>query len=100
MLKKPKHRKFTFVPRYYDPAKEELEERLAKYKEGADKTEIAKAGIRTGFNRRTPVRQSDLRKGSMAATIRLLIIIATLVLVAYFLLQSDGIANFLKSMES
>lgn len=99
MLKKVKNRRFDYVPRYYDPAKEELEERMAPYREGADATDRAKAGIKTGFNRKTPVKQSDLRKGSKKATLRLFLIIGILVLLTYKLLESEGIRRFLESLE-
>ena len=47
--KRPKPRKFDFIPRYYDPDKEELESRLAQYKDEMNEEERAKHRIRTGL---------------------------------------------------
>lgn len=44
-----KHRSFDYIPRFYDPAKEELEERVKGYNEKIDAAEIAKNRIRRGF---------------------------------------------------
>jgi len=46
-----KHRSFDYIPRFYDPAKEELENRIKGYNEKADATEIAKSRIRKGFRK-------------------------------------------------
>ena len=47
-----KHRKFDYIPRFYDPAKEELEERLQKYDDKeVDRTELAKTRIKHGLRR-------------------------------------------------
>ena len=47
-----KPKSFGFVPRYYDPAKEELEERIKKYKpteDTSDNVENMKNRIKSGL---------------------------------------------------
>jgi len=99
MFKVPRHRKFDYIPQHYDPAKEELDARMAPYREGAKNAEMAKAGIKTGFKRRVAKNPSYSTR-SMSSTIRLLIIILLLVAITVLFLQSSMIADFVKAMES
>ena len=49
-FKTPKNQKFDYKPRYWDPKKEALEERLSKYKEeNKGDTKAVKARLRRGF---------------------------------------------------
>jgi hypothetical protein len=53
LFKTPKHNRFQYNPRYYDPKQEELEERLRTARgEGANDTEAMKARISSGFRKR------------------------------------------------
>ena len=84
LFKTPKYRKFDYNPRYYDPVKEEVEERVQRIKremgEGeADSERPRKSAIR--FRRDT---QSKTTKQSNH---RLIIIIIVLSIVAYLLLK-------------
>ena len=47
-----KNRKFEFLPRYYDPDKDELESRLKRYNRTYEDTDLAKQRIQGGFRRR------------------------------------------------
>ncbi|MEE9373436.1 MAG: hypothetical protein V3V00_10320 [Saprospiraceae bacterium] len=81
-----KNRSFDYVPQYYDPAKEELEQRVQGYNEKDDATEIAKNRIRRGFRKGsvdTSKYSQSVRKKSI---IRLLGIIVFLVLVTFYIL--------------
>jgi len=50
-----KHRRFEYIPRYYNPAKEELEKRLSKFqKEKSSGIEDMKINIRAGLRNRAP----------------------------------------------
>ena len=42
LVKLPRHRKFDFEPRFYDPIKEEIEERVSKIHKEMDEDEKAK----------------------------------------------------------
>lgn len=99
MFKVPKHRKFDYIPQHYDPAKEELEQRMAPYKDGGSDTELAKAGIKTGFKRRVATNPS-YKTSSNASTIRLIAIICALIVLTVLFLKSSLIADFIKAIES
>lgn len=95
-----KPKSFGFVPRYYDPAKEELEERLKKYKQSedtSDNVENMKNRIKTGLRMKhygnPGVRTSAVRKSN----IRLLFIICVLGLAAYVLMSSNKIIALIEA---
>jgi len=52
-FKTPKNQKYNYVPRYWDPKKEELQDRLEKYKgkEGKNDVEAVKARLSRGLKR-------------------------------------------------
>ena len=99
MFKVPKHRKFDFIPQHYDPAKEELDARMAPYREGSKDAEMAKAGIKTGFSRRV-AKNPSYSSRSMTSSIRLVLIIAILIALTIAFLNTSMIADFVKAMES
>jgi len=85
-IKLPKHKKFSYSPRYWDPVKEEREERIRRIK--------AEMGIDMPSNpNRTTIRRGSFRQASQnvkvratrGSNIRLLIILAVLFMLAYFL---------------
>jgi hypothetical protein len=95
-----KPKSFGFVPRYYDPAKEELEERIKKYKsaeDGSDNVENMKNRIKTGLRMKhygdPGVRSSAVRRSN----IRLLYIICVLGLAAYVLMSSNKIVALIEA---
>ena len=47
--KRPKPRRFDYVPRFYDEAKEEMEERMKKYDDDMSQEEKAKHRISSGL---------------------------------------------------
>jgi len=85
LFKLPQHRKFSYRPFYYDPEKEEREARLRDLKidagikpDGAYKSHLHRGSMRSYFKRgEVAQKQSNLR---------LILIIAGLLFVAYFLL--------------
>jgi hypothetical protein len=95
-----KPRTFDFVPRYYDPAKEELAEKLKKYSDAGtqeDNLENLKSRIRTNL-RMKHYGDPDVRSSQVAkSNIRLLYIIIVLGLVAYILLSSNKIIGLLEA---
>lgn len=83
----PRHQKYEYKPRYWDPKKEELEERITRIEEinkrGVDG---AKARISGGFRKgyyggaaATRSRNQQVRRSNIV----LLVIVALLVLVSY-----------------
>ncbi len=86
MFRLPKNKKFGYQPRYYDPAKEELEYRIARAKQEANGIEVEDY---------IPMRHGDLRKNSRllgtdrkSSTKRTIIIMIILVMLAYWLIYS------------
>ena len=85
--KLPKSKPFTFTPRYYDPVKEEMEERgkqldMRKH----DDLEGAKMRIRCGFKSKYKADANFAQKSKRQQNIRLLLITGILLLGAYFVL--------------
>lgn len=91
--KRTKHRSFDYIPRYYDPEKEELEARLKQYKktdtpsEGND-TELAKQRIRGSFKRNSRASSEATKIANRKSNMRLLMIIATLLLITYYFINN------------
>lgn len=98
-FKRPKPNGFAFQPRFYDQAKEEREMRLAKYrKQGEDvsesKIEVTKDRIRSGFRSRSRTSYFSTKEQDRKSNFRILVIICILGLLAYMMLSSDKILNF------
>lgn len=89
--KRPKHRKFDYIPRYYDPDKEELQERLRQYKTNtavnSDDTELAKQRIRGGFRRNSRTNTEAMRIANRKSNMRLLLVLATLLLMSIYFIN-------------
>ncbi len=80
-----RNRRFNFIPRYYDPQKENLEKRIKSIEQemGVKEGEAYRPSIRKGqmtnyFNRKKG-------KAQKQSNIRLIIILLVLFLVSYFL---------------
>ena len=90
--KRTKHRSFDYIPRYYDPEKEELQQRLRKYKIEPDadskNTELAKQRIRGGFRRNSRASSEATRIANKKSNMRLLMIIATLLLFTVYFINN------------
>ncbi|MEL6924280.1 MAG: hypothetical protein AAFO94_09545 [Bacteroidota bacterium] len=101
-FKLPKHNSFNYKPRYYDPAKEELEERVSKYADKArDDKEAMKARITGGFRTRGGYNRGyDASRGKAlrrAGVIRLLLVIGLLLLA--IVLLSEKLTTFTQYLE-
>lgn len=86
--KVPEHKKFGYTPRYYDPKKEELMERVeaAKSKSGAS-AEATKARIKSSL-RRSRNNNPALRKQQVfKSNMLLLAIIVALVVVGFIMIN-------------
>ncbi len=91
--KRTKHRSFDYIPRYYDPEKEELQERLRRYKSTEstadnNNTELAKQRIRGGFRRNSRASSEATKIANKKSNMRLLMIIATLLLITYYFINN------------
>ena len=84
MFKIPQHRKFNYIPIFYDEQKEQLDERIKKIKQelGASNEEYVcgiKGKMRSRFQR---------ERKSASRSVRVWIIAATLGLIAYYLIYT------------
>ncbi|MGI6479458.1 MAG: hypothetical protein ACOX0M_08475 [Salinivirgaceae bacterium] len=77
----PKPKQFKYNPRYYDPEKEEFEKRKAELRK--QKGYDTGSSIRGAFTNRSLAR----RKAQRSSNIRLLIILAVLLIIGWWLLQ-------------
>ena len=88
-FKTPRHRKFDFPTRYYDADKEELEERIkqAQAEVDAERGVENEEGVYVSRIKGQIRKQSHRRSRRMQkqSNLRLLIIIAALVALAYYL---------------
>ena len=85
-IKLPGHKRFEYTPRYWDPEKEEREERIRQIK--------AEMGIEVpGDPTRTTIKRGSFRqahrntkvKATRSSNIRLVVILAVLFLLAYLM---------------
>lgn len=97
-FKTPKHQKFKYVPRYYDPQKERLQEILNHAKgEGSSDVDLMKSRISRNFQNRTggTSQRSSINRRS---NILLIAIIVTLFAFTYLLL-TVYLPRFLQQIE-
>ncbi|MFK7980403.1 MAG: hypothetical protein AB8G86_10505 [Saprospiraceae bacterium] len=94
-FKTPQNQKFDYKPRYWDPKKEELQERLSKYKdETKGDTKAVKNRLRKGFKGKAgsagvgfretrAIRTKELKRSNRV----LLITVVVLALLSYLLFE-------------
>ncbi len=94
--KRAKHRRFDFIPRYYDADKEELQNRLKQYEgKELDQTELAKNRIKSGLRTKYRVDEGYKSQQKSKSNRTLLYVIVTLVLITFLILRSDSFKNAL-----
>ena len=94
--KRPKHKRFDYIPRFYDPKKEELDKIVDSYKEMGD-ADAAKTRIRSGLRNKYRGDSSYKRSQERSANIRLVSIIFVLFLITYLILKSETINRMMES---
>ena len=99
----PKNQKFDYKPRYWDPKKEALQEKLSRYKEeNKGDTEAVKRRLQKGFGGRKSIgfkESREIRKKELARSNRILLMtIIVLGLLAYMLFEIylDDIVKFME----
>lgn len=86
-----KHRKFDYIPRYYDPEKEERERlaRLYSTNDDEENTKLATARIRAGFRAKYRAGEDGYANKAKKRSNRLLLyIMIGLILVCYIFLTN------------
>ena len=85
-IKLPGHKRFEYTPRYWDPEKEEFEERVRQIKQeiGMD---VPRDPNRTTIKRGSfrQIRQQTKLKASRSTNLRLVVILAALLILAYLI---------------
>ncbi|MDH3245544.1 MAG: hypothetical protein OEM26_13085 [Saprospiraceae bacterium] len=98
-FKTPRHQKFKYVPRYYDPQKEQLDKIVAQAKgEGLSDTELAKARISSAFRKRGGGSNEYARRMTRRSN-RLLIIILIVLFGLTYLLLTVYLPRFMQLFE-
>jgi len=88
----PKHRTFNYQPRYYDPRKEEMENRK-KAAQGRDDVHIIGSHIRGKIQKAV----YEGRKGSLSPMAsRIIILVSILVMMAVVYFFADALGLFFK----
>ncbi len=96
----PKHQRYKYIPRYWDPKKEELEERIKRIKDAKDgNIEATKARISGGF-RRGFSDDSHLRRNSVFQSNMLLLGIIALLLFASYLFMIKYLPRIVEALEA
>lgn len=83
----PKHQRYEYKPRYWDPEKEELQERLERVKQiQGEGTEAMKARISSGLKRGYRGDQRLRKQRAMRSNLILIGVIVALLVLAYAML--------------
>lgn len=95
--KRVKPRKFDYLPRYYDEAKEELEQRLGKYDGDLSDQNKTQDRIRAGLRQRYHGDAEFRSIQTMKSNLRLVYIIGILCLITYLIMRSDRFVRLIES---
>ena len=93
-----RHKRFEYIPRYYDPRKEEIKKKIEQAEKSANGDQNYRREI--SFRQQTADRwgNADYKKKSMQANVRLIIIFLCVLFACYFLfIGLDDIVPFLES---
>ena len=99
-FKVPKHQKYQYNPRYWDPQKEELEERLrqVKLRQGTD-TDAMKARISGSFKRNQSRRGGGFGGSANRRSNFILILVVVVLLVLSYLFLVYYLPQFMEAFE-
>ncbi len=89
IFKKPEHRKFDPVPRFYNPEKEYIEDKLSRHNKTEDRRYVdIKSTIRNNFrDNRAGFGMSKHKMGrGRSSNLRLVIILVLIIVLTYYLL--------------
>ncbi|MBT8190119.1 MAG: hypothetical protein KJO50_09995 [Bacteroidia bacterium] len=96
--KRPRPRRFDYIPRFYDEAKEELQSRLDQHNETMSKEDMAKQRIRSGLRNKyyadPAYRESQVNKSNL----RLVYIIIILFFITYLIIKSERFVRIIESL--
>lgn len=93
-FKTPKHRVFNYKPLYYDPRKEELEEKIENQRKRDAGEYVPGDNIRKGFHR---IKYESKRGGGQNRFLRLVSIISIAILI-YILMKFTDTFDFFMNL--
>ncbi|MEL6122877.1 MAG: hypothetical protein AAFQ02_06880 [Bacteroidota bacterium] len=81
-----KHRKFDYIPRYYDPEKEDLDRRVKAYtSDNARNTRLAQDRIKAGFRKKYRAGEDSYASSAKRKSNRILILVMMGLLVVTYI---------------
>lgn len=90
LFRTPRHSQFTYLPRYYDPKKEELKRRIEEIeKEKGTDSDAMKQRISAGLRRgrgNTSIRRKSVIRSNMVVFITIIVLMAIAAVFTYFYL--------------
>jgi hypothetical protein len=96
LFRTPGHLRFQYVPQHYDPDKEDLEKRVKAAKQDKPKDlERSKSRIANSYKSRYQKHRNISRRANRQSNIRILVILALLIGIAYYFL-----IQFLPALET
>ena len=99
-FKVPKHQRYSYKPRFYDPKKEELQERLKTIKEAKNgNIEAAKSRISIGIRRGYTSNYQTKRKQVLRSNMLLLGVVLFLLALSYVFI-TKYLPRIVEAMES
>lgn len=94
--KRPKHRQFGYIPRFYDEEKEALENTLNQYKGNLSDADKVKQRISSGLRQRYVGDDSYRRQNVKKSNLRILYIVVILMFISYMILTSDKVLKMVE----
>jgi len=95
--KRPKHKKFGYIPRFYDEEKDQLQQRIDQHKGAVSDKDKVKQRISSGLRNRY-VGDAAYKKASVKkSNLRILYILIILMFISYIILTSNRIQLFLET---
>lgn len=95
--KRPKHKKFGYIPRFYDEEKERLEQVVQRHKGDKSDADKAKQRISAGIRQRYTGDDSYRKKNVKRSNLRILYVFIILCFVSYLILTSNKIQLILET---
>ncbi len=95
--KRPKHKKFGYIPRFYDEEKERLEQVVNRHKGDKNDADKAKQRISAGLRQRYTGDDAYRKQHVKKSNFRILYVLVILCFVTYLILTSDRIQLVLET---
>lgn len=84
---RPKPKQFGFIPRHYDPDKEERDARLARYKDSGNDVSSMKSRISSGLRAKRHIETSETKRKARRSNLILIMSLVMLILLTLYVLN-------------